>query len=283
MRIKFKNKTSKEIYLKNKDVVYELSCKYSKYLDFNLNLKVIFKSKDANNLVNARVKKKSKWFYLKIYDVAFSYENEYLESIIFHEFAHIYDYYHVTLNYKDIDVIKTPLDAKIDLGYTFWTEFFAFYKCFYYRYSNPNESYTLLELVSKYQKISKKTEIIMKMIVNEEKKTQEIDSKICDVLNLLKEFTYEVARYIAAFSFKRKYDYSEKHKNKKAFNEVNTIINDLAFLVEKMTHGTYGRYMVRRLEKIGDYISREIFSRFNLQFDSYKGKTAFTYEFDMEA
>lgn len=285
MKIIYKNKTRKEIYESNIDCVKQIIEKLSKYLDFELNLKVYFeKENKSNNKVGAAsAKKDGNWFELYIYDNTFNGCEEYLEMVLYHEFAHLYDIYHVTKNEQLNSIIckkhlKINENLMIYFGFKFWTEFFAFYKCFDSGLDKIEHSNTLLELANYYKKIGKaKTEL-----ENEIKKCNQniLKSKLDELINLIEEFNYRIASYIASIQFSQKeYAYSEKVKSRKEFKEVNKIIKDLSRLIMKMTHGTYGKYMIKRLYNIGSCIYKKIYRSFNIEMIA--NKCSVTYEFDL--
>lgn len=285
MKIIYKNKTSNEVYINNIDKVKILLEKLSLLLDFDLNLKVYFvKEKNKISAVAAGViKKDKKWFILYIYDCAFDCNQNNLDTVLFHEFAHLYDIYHASQN-EEFNYINDKLYLKSyenlikRTGFLYWTEFFAHYKCFKNNFSNPNSAETFLQLVKHYKKIVTKKKEIEESILKEAKNIKVIKEQLYDLVELIGEFQYCSAGYIASLSFRKNlYDYSEKHKNKKEFKEVSEIIYNLVKLVFKMIHGTYGKHLGKRLYKIGSYINDKMFSKFNVRMFIYKSTIAYEY------
>ena len=287
MKVIYKNKTSTDIYKNNIDIVKKMVNEFSELLDFDLNLKVYFVpiNNEDNDTAAGVVRKDDKWFILNIYDCAFNSCKYSIETVIFHEFAHIYDIYHTFMN-ESFNCIgdkgkKNSLENLIKCkGFSYWTEFFAHYKCFENELCSLSTADTLLQLVQKYKKIIDKQSEVDSMI-NDGENIKNIKSEISEIVKLINQFIYSSSRYIASLTFRKSlYEYSEKHTTKKEFNDVIKINSDLYRLISKMTHGTYGKYLGKRLYKLGSYIFDEIYARFNIRM--YIHKSSIGYEYMLE-
>lgn len=285
MKIIFKNKTRKEIYEKNIDEIKKLVYKYAEPLGFDLRLKVYFVPDVEGVKPAASTYKKGKWFYIYIFDVLFEKEEEeFLECVIYHEFLHIYDLNNIFNNkqikYKDYRCFfKLVHKPSIYIGLLFWTEFFAYYKCysngFYYK---SKDFCTFLQMVNKYKKIVKKYETIVNDIEAGENDKKSLRYATEEMIDMINGFVYDTSRYLASLPFeKRNYDYCEKTKQKPEYKEVSKIVDKLIDLVDKMRHGTYGKHLVTRLDKIGTFIIETIYEKFHFKFSNKRLKCTFEY------
>lgn len=280
----------KESYLQYEDDIFQLVEKYGNYLDFNLKLKIFVREKDKNEFdgTEASLYKKGRWYNLDLYDIVFENNLKYLDGIFFHEFAHIYDHHHVTLNNKNIcKADNSSFTSKNDyityIGYHFWTEFFAYYKSYDAGFYDSKDQKSFLDLLKIYKNIKDNHKIIISEVIKEDAR-EDLDDCFTLFVDSIKYLIYELSKYIASLPFrKNNYKYCEKTTNKKEFKELSIIVDKLTDLVIKMTHGTYGKYMTKRLYNIGFYLYSKLFYSNNIDFER-KGRkiaTVFFLEDDM--
>ena len=115
-------------------------------------------------------------------------------------------------------------------------------------------------------------------MINDDENIKDIKSEISKIVKLINQFIYSSSRYIASLTFRKSlYEYNEKHTSKEEFIEVIKINSDLYRLIYKMTHGTYGKYLGKRLYNIGSYIINEIYERFNIRMFIHKSTIGYEY------
>ena len=186
---------------------------------------------------------------------------------IFHELGHIYDLHHVLNNkYYKINPLITRQkymdDYIIQQGWTFWTEFFAYYFTFD-KYKGLHDYPTFHQLLVSYKKLIKNYNKLQTKLTEN---TKEVKDLVEQHINKIKQFTYALAKYITGSIVGKQRYYSVKvnPKNKKFVIEIDKILNRLTKLALKLTINTYGKGMARKLWNIGDYILRTFYVKYNI-------------------
>ena len=190
-----------------------------------------------------------------------------LDISIFHELGHIYDLYHTMANkyYKFNPLLGTHSnmqDYVISQGWMFWTEFHAYYFTFKEFYDLHNYP-TMLQLVKGLKHLDEEYAKIEPIL---ESKQAEDKERADDFIDLLKEYIYAVAKYMAgAVKGKTKYyKYSKKVTQTQEYKDVYKILNGLISRVSPMFSNTYGKGMVKKLIAIGEYIINMLYIRYNI-------------------
>ena len=177
--------------------------------------------------------------------------------------------------------IKSSEDINKQIGFLFWTEFFAYYKCFENDFLDVSDEDTFSKIVQNYTEIIKTNNEIKETLAKDNYTNNVVQNYIFNMVLLFNNFLHNLARFIATIPFRKKtYDYTKN--NKKEYIEVKKITDDLTKLIHKMTNGTYGKHMCSRLSKIGTYINSKMLSKFNLEAFVQLGKVRYRYEFTKE-
>ena len=189
---------------------------------------------------------------------------------IFHELAHTYDLYHTMHNkYYIIKPIqkqhKTFDEYLIMIGWTFWTEFFAYY--FSYKHYKEEYDYpTKFQIYKSFVELKKDFAQIEPYLENEQKQ-KEVRKKARLFITKLRQFTYAIAKYEAGtvMSSRKKYfNYCKKTKENKDYKKVTSICNGLFCRAIKLFRNTYGKGQARKLFDLGKYIIDNIYGYFNI-------------------
>lgn len=289
----FSNESNKnKLVEKNKSLIIDriksfMDC----HFDFNLKLHVIIK--DFNSEINYVNKETdcgySTWKKDGSFVICLSTESlrriKYdqgldLDTSIYHELCHIYDFYHV-MNNKHYKINPLYLKQKniknyvIREGWNFWTEFFAYY--FTFREFKEFHNYpTTHQIVVAYQKLIKQNNIIHTKIKEQEYGIQELCNKHIEDIN---QFKYALAKHLAGCIMgKRKY-YKIKitEKNEKYVKEINKITQRLLKLISELIINTYGKGMARKLFNLGHYIIKTFYVKYDIIPIKHKGYIALAY------
>lgn len=276
----------REVILYNKALTQELFNKYKEYicdlfleimrdLKIDCKLKVYIKPQEAiqeseDDFTSASFYSKRKDNVIDINDrCILDLENNNKSELydnVFHELLHLYDKIHIMNNkYSNFDFMKKSFrkqeDFIIDYGYDFWTEFFAHSQC-YYNFKGKGV-YTFYEMVRIYQKLKVYRKEIRDNRTNSK---YELEKKINNFKDELDYFVYFSAMHLAAFHAGRvrKYKYCAKISNSESFVELMYIYEEVYELLQKMNHGTYGKYMDKRLYNLGESILLNFYYPFSI-------------------
>lgn len=189
---------------------------------------------------------------------------------IFHELAHTYDLYHTMHNkfYKIRPISKTHEtfeDYLMMIGWTFWTEFFAYYVS-YRHYKEEYDYPTKFQIYKSFVELKKDFAEIEPDLDNEAKQ-KEVRKKARLFITKLRQFTYAIAKYNAGavMSSRKKYfNYCKKTKENKDYKKVTSICNGLFCRSIKLFRNTYGKGQARKLFDLGKYIIDNIYGYFKI-------------------
>lgn len=243
--------------------------------DFNINLLVIFRDLDnETNFVNQETTNGGSVYYKKRYIILLNINS--LKRIPFdrgldfaiavrHELAHIYDFYHTLHNkfYKFQSLSKksyhSVFDMIINIGWRFWSEFFAYYHTFK-KFKNEHNYPTMLQIVSSYELLIEQYECLMAAGYSED---DECQKKAQSLLGNIEDFVYAISKFMSGYLFgkKKNYDYCDKTAGKKSFIQVQRLIDGLYRRIVPMLTNTYGKGEARKMFNLGDYIMRRIYCR----------------------
>lgn len=231
----------------------------------------------ASDALAMVVKEKKRYqIYLKHDDISNLYnenKNGIIFGALFHEFLHIFDREQLCKNkYYSFDFskrFKTIENYLIFLGFEFWTEYFAYDKM-YNKFKFIFKSPTFYHLVKLYKKL----ETDSLDIRNHFCKSQEIKDKLYKFEKRVEFFIYELSMYMAYENQKyiRKYSYSKRVMNLSESKKLNKIILKIKSYLNKMNHGTYGKYLPIRLFNLGDCILKNIYNPLHLEIIEHRRK-----------
>ena len=270
MKIKVKNNgCDKDIYEGYKGKIYDIVLKFINTMNIQANIIVNMcgecPMEGLNGLCSSLKKKHNIYLYPSLFNET---TDTHLELVIYHELMHVKDYYYIHGNkkhYKKMQKLKNIEDFLMDMGYHSWTEFNA---CL--RVNSISNSYkfnpTFLDMVKEYEQLLKIRENIETSL--KEQKPLEISTG--EYVDRIYKFIYFFSRTMAAIPFKKQYSYCEKTKNKESFKKVDKLYKKSFNLHVKMLHGTYGKYLYKRLYKIGDFWYNEVFKALNISLVRYK-------------
>ena len=276
--IEMRNETEfSDVYEKYKEAIYNHIMHELESFTFDIDLLVIFKNfGDKENLVNkemwngATTLKENKYtVMLNIYSLRkIDYDGGLDIAIsVRHELCHVYDLYNIEHNkfYKlnPLKVNHENLDDFImSIGCLFWTEFFAYYMT-YKQFKKEYRYPTFLQLERGYKKLQKRCEEIDFMFDSND---EEVNSVITDYKDDVDYFVYAVAKHLAGICGGKsyKYDYNEKTKNRASFETVEKIRYNVHKKIVPLLTNTYGRGMASKMYKLGKYLLKNIYNRFNL-------------------
>ena len=186
-------------------------------------------------------------------------------SLLAHEFAHIRD----KLNFlksdlkflKDVD--KKPRTYKEflrNVGYDFWTEFYAYRFMFKNFQEVPYSSF--LNLVKQYEQLCEEKEKIAPLII----KSGKHDAKIRSYCENAFLFVYLIARFLAGDIYgKRKYyDYAESTKSKPSFKYVDRLVRIIVKRIKPMMNEKHGKRKAYAITNLGYYLMEEFYHKFNM-------------------
>lgn len=199
---------------------------------------------------------------------------------ICHELGHIYDMYHVMNNkYYKINPLmckQTNInDYIIQQGWNFWTEFFAYYFTFK-EFKNLHDYPTFHQLLIGYQHLLEQYKFLEPKLDDKTKKIKDLADKHIEEI---KQFIYALAKYLAGSIMGKPKYYKVKvtKENKKTVSELNKIVERLYGLIIKMFTNTHGKGMSTKLWKIGDYLIRTFYVKYNIFPEKLKGHIALAY------
>lgn len=199
---------------------------------------------------------------------------------ICHELCHIYDMYHVMNNkYYKINPLmckQTNInDYIIQQGWNFWTEFFAYYFTFK-EFKNLHDYPTFHQLLIGYQHLLEQYKFLEPKLDDKTKKIKDLADKHIEEI---KQFIYALAKYLAGSIMGKPKYYKVKvtKENKKTVSELNKIVERLYGLIIKMFTNTHGKGMATKLWKIGDYLIRTFYVKYNIFPEKLKGHIALAY------
>lgn len=272
----------------NKELVEKLNIILKNYIEafaFPFNITILFRDSfnyGALSKETLATVSKNKTYKIILHSKIMHYiaEEKYnlVNSIIYHECLHIYDMYSIRKNplYN-----FNPCSSKyrnyasfiMSIGFQFWTEFYAYAKTFEY-YKEYYSYKTIYQLAKDYKKIQEKSKNI-KFLSERAEQINRLDAVEDD----MKVFLYMLARTAAGsiFGKKRKYQYSSKTQNLKEYTYVKKRLDVLIKMMKKMTHGTYGKYLYRRLYNIGFYILKHFYYPLSISVKKVNGVVYFAY------
>ncbi len=199
---------------------------------------------------------------------------------ICHELGHIYDMYHVMNNkYYKINPLmckQTNInDYIIQQGWNFWTEFFAYYFTFK-EFKNLHDYPTFHQLLIGYQHLLEQYKFLEPRLDDKTKKIKDLADKHIEEIKL---FIYALAKYLAGSIMGKPKYYKVKvtKENKKTVSELNKIMERLYGLIIKMFTNTHGKGMATKLWKIGDYLIRTFYVKYNIFPEKLKGHIVLAY------
>lgn len=277
-----------ELFEKYKDQIWEMLNEISNGFDFSLNLKVyVFDYESKKGFVNGEeecgfstitkygqmIGIYSSMLKLVEYDGGLN-----LYSSLFHEFAHVFDHHHVLKNpYCKINPMKlskkTMEDFVFSCGYNFWTEFFAYYKNFYYIEEEREHYPTILMITKAYKNLNERCEDILN---HASQNSINFQKKVGDFMNDVDEFVYALSKHLAGSILKNKaYSYCEKTKNSKEFRQVSIISKRLLGKIAPLFKNTYGRGMVNKIGWLGKCVIDNVYVKFNIYPKQGKKQTEF--------
>ncbi len=228
--------------------------------------------------VTSKSKKYKIILHTKILDYVAQKKYDLVDSIIYHECLHIYDIYSIRMNTRYnfnpcSSSYKNYAQFIMNIGFRFWTEFFAYAKTFecykeYYNYK------TIYQLAKDYKKIQRKSKSI-KLLSERAKQIHTLN----DIKDEMKAFIYMLARTAAGsiFGKQKRYQYSSKTLNSKEYVYVSKGLVTLIKMMKKMVHGTYGKYLYKRLYSIGLYLLKYFYDSISITLKKVNNIVYFAY------
>lgn len=277
-KISIINQTRKKrLFEKYKDDIYDYIMWVIGGFDFKLDLTVYVKNyKKDKHTISTEIEDARMTIVNKKLAILLSEEvlksmpydgGEMLALSLFHELAHIYDYYHVTHNkYFKVNPIykKQTSFARfiVSKAWELWTEYYAYYKTYRY-YKKEAGCLTFLKLVKAYQKLCKQHEELMKLGFKELKRC---NRHYCEFIASAEHFLYLSAKYCAGYvtGKVRLYEYSDKIMESECFEFVDDFIYRLYKKISPLHTNTYGKKMAQRLFELGKYVCQKLFEKFNI-------------------
>jgi hypothetical protein len=99
-----------------------------------------------------------------------------------------------------------------------------------------------------------------------------------DYFSMINEFVYRSSRYIASIPFRKtKYVHCEKTRNKESYIYVKKLYDKVINVFAKSLHGTYGKYLLNRLYKIGLIWIEELYIPLNIYPSKLNGNVVFEF------
>ena len=277
-KIEMRNETEfPDIFETYKDDIHDHIMSVMNSFLFDIDLLVIFRTlDDEKNFVNSETYNGGTTIQENKYTVIFNIDSLKLiprdngldiAIAIQHELAHVYDLYHTMHNkYYKINPLKvnhrTLNDFIISKGWGFWTEFYAYfmtYKMYKYQHGYP----TFLQLVKGYEKLQKQhKEINMITDYNSE----DAQCTLKGFINNIENLSYAVVKYIAGYieGTPYLYEYCEKTRNRKSFEIMEDLTYGLMKKILPLLTNTYGRGMAKKMCKLGDYLIKNLYIKFDL-------------------
>lgn len=257
-------KLSKDDFKSKVNYIYTISSKMQKKIFTSPKIKIFIKD---DIKCNGSVCKKHNHYEVLINSNIIVGYDIFLESVIHHEFSHIFDIEHAkpSMKYCKVNSGYTPKLEKciLDIGFFFWTEYYAYLNTFDYYTS---KSCTKLQLVNQFKKI-----ISFSKKVDETKEYEELISRI-------RYFVYNTSAYLAYMKINPKIvKYCQNTTSRKEFNYVSKCLDKLSKKYNTMFHGLYGLRFKKRIYKIGEFIIDNFFVPFNIAPNKYKGKYVLSY------
>ena len=203
-----------------------------------------------------------------------------LDVAIFHELAHLYDFYKLFNNkYFNVNPLlnrqKNIENYVFQKGWNFWTEYFAYnftFEFFYGFHDYPSFS----QIVKGYQTLIKKHHEIRSI---ETKNKKQLKLLCTEFVQDLDQFVYALVKHISgSLNGKPKY-YKIKltKENEKIAYKLKKSIIELSNLADKLYVNTYGKGTWNKLLKLGDYIIRKFYLKFNFAPVEIRGHIALGY------
>ena len=200
---------------------------------------------------------------------------------ITHELGHVYDMYNIlNNNYYSYNPLlakqKKFEDFIIQIGWDFWTEFFAYYFTFK-EFKELHNYPSFHQIVVGYQKLVEEYEIIKPNVAD--KKNQNVKELAHKHIDNIEQFLYATAKYLAGcLAGKQKY-YKVKpnKKNYKYIEELDKILVRFMRLISPMFNNTHGKGMTRKLWNLSRYIIMTFYLKYNIRPYKHKGHYTFAY------
>lgn len=249
--------------------IVQLSDKIDGYFGIYMNYSLRFftekelKESDDSLAFFSREKKKELVLHPCVLDMMMDGKEELVESILFHEYVHFYNY----LKIKELDINTDFLLKKKNIslynfvariGYRFWTEFEAYAKTYKKFKNDLEELLTEGKMVEKFNEIKN-----FSNAVSSEEQFNKLLIKVDD-------FIYDFAKYIGESLF--------IEENDNVDNNFNKLKDKLYGLCVKMYKNTYSKYLPKRLFYIGECLLNEIFVPCNLYVCRSNKRWAFIYD-----
>ncbi len=285
----FNESEDNELFEKYKEVILEtVTILAESNFDFDIELDIIVKKAltNKNEVIDEvdaaymTINKKGKYILCVTLDSLERYEKDNgfdLDNCIYHEMVHIFDAYKILNNkyYKFNPLLvkqKNMYDFVLKHGYSFWTEFFAYYHTYktFYKYQ---ESYpTFLKLVKWYEKLEQDNQYIQYLLKTKSKK--EMYNAAYDFENDITQFVYAIAKHLAGLIKGRPNNtkYCAKTRAKKSFRYMEKVCSGLLTRIVPMFTNTYGKGMLTKLKNIGVFIINKLYINFNVYPLKHRGR-----------
>ena len=277
-KLKIINKTNEnELFYYWKEYIKDsITNMVETFIDFDLNLTIIVKEfttkmigaphEDAYGGTIVRNKNAEIILNIDALRRALFDEGITIDTILTHELVHVYDIINLrkieNSRLKNVNRIpRTFKDYCINVGFRFWTEFFAYYITFA-EFKKTFNYPTFLSLVKDYKDIK---ELYGTIELTNHQLTKEEENAINKMMDAMDGFAYAIAKNMAG-SIKgkpKKWEYCEKTKDKD-YEEVAKIYDDILKLIIKFFHAQYSKWTENRLAYLGLYIIKNIYGKFSV-------------------
>ena len=272
---------NQELYDKYELIIFEIIEKNYNWLDLKVNITV--KVTKSNSNFDGSCKRTRKGYEVQLTDYLLKeledgVKTDHLDIVALHELIHVKDACEVNqknTSYKTHRRFYRTYDNFItNVGYHSWTEIHTCFNIFDLSNAYKSEP-TFLEMVRKLDKIVELRDKIYKF--NDD--NQEYYNKILDdYFAMINEFVYQSSRYIASIPFRRtNYVHCKKTKNKEAYIYLKKLYDKVINVFVKSLHGTYGKYLLNRIYKIGLIWLEELYIPLNIYPSKLNGNVVFQF------
>ena len=186
-------------------------------------------------------------------------------AIIAHEFAHINDrlmFLNSELPFlrKIENKPRTYKEFLRNVGYDFWTEFYA-YRFMFINYKEVRYS-SFLELVKQYEYINKQKEEILPYL----KESSKHENQLAEYCEMVITFVYLIARYLAGefYGQKKYYEYSEITSSKPSFAYLDRLLDKTSKKLVPMLNDKMDKRKANAIMNLGYHFIETFYSKFNM-------------------
>lgn len=270
---KIVNKTSNENQFNKYKPLIEETCEYFiKAFDIDAELEIQFtkfKENKIKDFTSGQIHYYKKKYYIQINSTYFKDYKKYnaslnIDSTLYHELVHLYDMHNTAKNYLNFSPYSSKQRSQrnfiINIGFGFWTEFFAYY-CEFKSYKKYLSSrITLLKMLKQYKELKEK----FKNVVIPPKTSTQLNY-VSDFRQNLSTFLYTSAKFLAMdIVLGYNYRYCEKTRNDTDYKELVDFYKNITDLLEKMFYKKYSKWQMKRLWNIGCCILYHIYQPFDI-------------------